>query len=347
MRYPLPLVAAAAPLVLAGCGDSPTEDSGPGTEVAEAYMTSALDIMQANSINRYVVDWPTLRAGAMSRIVGATTPTGTYPTIEWALDELGDNHSFFRPPSGQALLTILPGEIGALAAQTQSSPEPTTMHFGEGIAYVLVPWFSGGGSAATEMATLYHTRIEEVDTLGVCGWVVDLRGNTGGNMWPMIAGVGPILGEGVAGYFIDPDTVEAVWGYEGGASYLESGMVVTVPSPYELLRPYPPVAVLTDHRTASSGEATTIAFRERPSTRSFGQGTYGVSTANSGFPLSDGAVIYLTVSTMADRTKRWYGGVVEPDEPLDPDTPGTVTLDGVLDRAVDWLKEQPACAGQA
>ena len=36
------------------------------------------------------------------------------------------------------------------------------------------------------------------------GWIVDLRGNGGGNMWPMLAGIGPILGEGIAGYFIDP-----------------------------------------------------------------------------------------------------------------------------------------------
>jgi len=31
------------------------------------------------------------------------------------------------------------------------------------------------------------------------GWIVDLRGNGGGNMWPMLAGVGPVLGEGVVG----------------------------------------------------------------------------------------------------------------------------------------------------
>ena len=30
-------------------------------------------------------------------------------------------------------------------------------------------------------------------------------------MWPMVAGVGPLLGEGVIGYFIDPPGVESVW----------------------------------------------------------------------------------------------------------------------------------------
>ena len=30
----------------------------------------------------------------------------------------------------------------------------------------------------------------------------DLRGNIGGNMWPMIAGVGPILGDGIIGWIV-------------------------------------------------------------------------------------------------------------------------------------------------
>ena len=71
-----------------------------------------------------------------------------------------------------------------------------------------------------------------------------------------------------------------------------------------------------------------------------------MSTANRAFPLSDGAVIYLTVSTMADRTREMYGGVIEPDVFVGPDTPGTVIPDGVLDAGVAWLAAQPDCAGQ-
>ena len=43
-----------------------------------------------------------------------------------------------------------------------------------------------------------------------------------------------------------------------------------VDGPYRLRRDRPQVAVLTDNGIASSGEATLIAFRERPDTRSFG-----------------------------------------------------------------------------
>ncbi|MGV9658891.1 S41 family peptidase [Streptomyces koyangensis] len=58
----------------------------------------------------------------------------------------------------------------------------------------------------------------------------------------------------------------------------------------------PPVAVLTGPRTASAGEAVAIAFRERPDTRTFGDPTSGVPTANAPYPLSDGALVVLTTA---------------------------------------------------
>jgi C-terminal processing protease CtpA/Prc len=87
-----------------------------------------------------------------------------------------------------------------------------------------------------------------------------------------------------------------------------------VPGPYRLRRERPRVAVLVDNGVASSGEATFIAFRQRADTRSFGVATCGLSTANSGFSMSDGALLNLTVSVMADRTKTRYGDQVAPDE---------------------------------
>ena len=74
------------------------------------------------------------------------------------------------------------------------------MRLEDKFGYVNIPDFSGGGEAATEFADVLQGEIERVDVEGVCGWVVDLRKNYGGNMWPMLAGVGPVLGEGIAGF---------------------------------------------------------------------------------------------------------------------------------------------------
>ena len=323
--------------LLGGCGGETGTGPPPEAQMsatARNYLNAALDIMQSHSINRYKINWPTFRERAFGEAGPAQTTADTYNAIRFALRELGDNHSLFRPPGGQAQNVVGPSLLVRA---------PSAKHLGEDMGYVAVSAFSGGGDEANALAINYHRMIEGVDTLGVCGWVVDLRGNTGGNMWPMVAGVGPIVGEGVLGFFVDPDSVVNTWTYQDGSSRVDGVVVTQVSDPYGLIARNPPVAVLTDSLTASSGEATTIAFRGRPDSRSFGGSTWGVSTANRGFPLSDGATIILTVSTMADRTGRLYGEKVVPDEPVQGGKTGDPATDLPLAAAMDWLREHPAC----
>jgi carboxyl-terminal processing protease len=74
----------------------------------------------------------------------------------------------------------------------------------------------------------YETKLQKIianlDKSHPVGWVVDLRGNVGGNMWPMLAGVGPVLGEGDdLGEFFTTEG-HAVWRYRDGiASEIEDG----------------------------------------------------------------------------------------------------------------------------
>jgi C-terminal processing protease CtpA/Prc len=150
-------------------------------------------------------------------------------------------------------------------------------------------------------------------------------------MWPMVAGIGPLLGDGVFGYFIDPTGLENVLEYRDGASSDNGVIQQRVDAPYRVRRRLPRVAVLTDNATASSGEATALAFRGRPDARSFGMPTCGLSTAVENYPMSDGAMLNLAISVMADRTRAKYGANVAPDEIL-PDPQQTV------DRAVQWLQ---------
>ena len=95
-----------------------------------------------------------------------------------------------------------------------------------------------------------------------------------------------------------------------------------------------PVAVLIGQGTVSAGEFTAISFRGRPNTRFFGKPSWGLSTNNESFLLSDGAIINLTTSIAVDRTGQEYGGSILPDI-----TTSTPELD-----AAEWLLVQPACS---
>ena len=198
-------------------------------------------------------------------------------------------------------------------------------------------------------AQQYHDMIRDMDGDATCGWVVDLRFNTGGNMWPMLAGVGPILGEGSPGRFVDADGVRTPWYYEGGVSgVVQNGQRVSASAagtPYQLRRPAPPVAVLTGTSTASAAEAITIAFRGRADTRSFGTGTAGLPTANSAYPMSDGAIVVLTTAWEEDRNGVRYTTRISPDEAAGgiPDLGMDPATDATLGTALQWLAAHPAC----
>src|SRR4029077_20489098 len=119
------------------------------------------------------------------------------------------------------------------------------------------------------------------------------------NMWPMLAGLKPFLGAAELGAFVRPDGAGPPWIAGQGVGVEPPSSLTALESSW--------VAVLTGPRTGSSGEAVTIAFRGRPHTRSFGQPTAGLSTANGTFPLPDGAMIVLTTAVDADRIGQRYG----------------------------------------
>lgn len=65
-------------------------------------------------------------------------------------------------------------------------------------------------------ATDLQRVIASLEASKPCGWVIDLRANGGGNMWPMLAGIGPLVGAGRLGSFKDPDGRGGSWSYENG-----------------------------------------------------------------------------------------------------------------------------------
>jgi C-terminal processing protease CtpA/Prc len=326
------LLAAALAACLAACGSdrpsAPTQASptAPTTisTVAQQHLDQLFTIMQNNSIKRLTIDWSSLRSEVFAAAGAAQTIPDTFPAIRLALTRIGDGHSSYRPANGSAVIFVATRPCtGSGGASKPSLPDS--------IGYVSVGSFAGTPAEAITFANAIQTTIRDADRDGLAGWIVDLRGNGGGNMWPMIAGVGPVLGEGLLGFFIAPTGTTTAWEYRDGASWSGSNLGHRVDNPYRLRRDRPRVAVLTDVGVASSGEATVVAFRQRPDTRSFGVATCGLSTANSPFNLADGAVLNLTVAVMADRTRTSYGDRIEPDEVIADRTE-------LVTRAVAWLQ---------
>ena len=331
-----------------------------------AYLNRALDQMQARALRRGTVDWPRLRAEALARAAHAESTVDTYDAIRFALASLGDHHSSFHPTpaleklelerktqraSGGEVKTPTPTPSSPFAGRYEPEGRLARLSGNTFAIVIVTKCFPENDRQFIEFETKLQRIIADLDGSHPAAWVVDLRGNVGGNMWPMLAGIGPLLGEGDRlGEFFNTDG-HSVWRYRDGAAseVADDGKESRYPPvagvPYKMMGK-PKVAVLIDGGTGSSGEAVALAFRGRPQTRFFGGHTQGASTVNDVLELSDGATMWLTIGVDADRTGKQYMDGFGPDEAIrGTDTAVPDGQDPVLQAGLRWLVGSQTTAG--
>ncbi|GAA3239681.1 S41 family peptidase [Dactylosporangium siamense] len=279
------------------------------------YLLHALEIVERRALFRDTVDWPEVRAEAVAACAGAVAYADTHQTLKAVAKRAGGMHSGLRPPKPS----------GAWGGATMPSGEVV-----DGIGRLRLP--SCGGGARTYRDT-GHRLMRDLTAAGPHGWVVDLRGNQGGNMWPMLSVAGSLLPDGVLGYFVPPAGPDLEWRVRDGRVLLDNRRVRfgarTTARTIGPHRPDVPVAVLTDGQTGSSGEAVAVAFRGRPDVRTFGSETAGMTSSNETYQLRDGALLSVTASWFADHHHTVHRGPLQPDESGGTDP---------LAAAVDWIR---------
>jgi C-terminal processing protease CtpA/Prc len=164
------------------------------------------------------------------------------------------------------------------------------------------------------------------------GWIVDLRHNTGGNAYPMLAGLQALLGDETCGYLVYPRRQAENAVHSQPIKKQRPQLPAAAPTPLR-------VAVLLDSLTGSSGELVAIAFKGLPNTRFFGQPSAGYTTATQHFKLSDGTYLVLTTGYMTDRHHVAYLTGIVPDVVVH--TTPAHTPDSTLEAAKRWLLEAP------
>ena len=281
-------------------------DHIPGMTVIDCYVL------------RVVPDGPAAKAGLQSgmHVIEVNEEAVAY---EFDYERIADKA--LATGDGRLTLTAVDrqghrGKYLIVPATSAISVAPSGRWLPGGYGYIDVPAFLGEDSLGKAYANKLQDAIRLSDRDGLKGWIVDIRLNEGGNMYPMIAGLGPLLGEGDLGSFLNASSADK-WGYSNGSS-LEGGNPQTTITPYKLKHPNRPIAVLIDDATASSGEIVAISFVGGPRTTLIGSETAGLTTANSEETLSDGAVANLCEAIDADRKGKKYGDVVHPNIRVKP-----------------------------
>src|SRR5690606_18359059 len=269
-------------------------------------------------------DWNQLAEELVGQHGDASAPEAVHPDIRTLLAALDDGHSFFIPSSRAH-------QADTVGVATKP---PVVERLDGGVGCVLRPGFVGQDQG--EGRSFSRRILDEmagIASQASRGWIVDLRGNSGGNMWPMLAALQPLLGDGPIGgvrdrqgRFHDWHRVRKPDDRDGQALDLHDARV----------------AILLGADTASSGEAVAVAFHGRPGTRSFGQPTSGQSSSNATYRLPDGSRIALTTAVDVDRNGVVFGGSLHPDEVTGSRDGGD---DPTLDAARAWLAGEAAASG--
>jgi C-terminal processing protease CtpA/Prc len=282
-------VLAGIALLAVACGDA-----------NQRYVRQAVFLMDKLGLFAEGPSWKAAKTEALQ-----ATPTNmeeAQDIVRAALKVAGGKHSFIYAAD----------DVREDAVKEWEKPD---VQVEDGIAIFKLPPFSGNNEEGMKYAQAVLGGVPD-DVRGV---VIDLRGNTGGNMYPMIAAVHRFLPDDVVLRFRSRKRTQ-----ELTAAFIVRGAGVQSMDPIDC-----PVALLTDEMTASSGEATLICFRGLEKARVFGAPTAGYASANSPFPMPDGSKLVLTISCDVARTGEEFC-----DDPIAPD----VLTETPLEDALAWLK---------
>jgi hypothetical protein len=310
---------------------SPTTSTWPPdiktgmSAAAKAHLDEFLLTLKNHSLKRQTIDWYSMWQTAYAHVGAAQTLDALQPGFLRALDLLGDPRAIYYSPSGTAFSydsSYLQGCRFSAPAQPLGAFPPDVVYASLG---VVQPIGSQG---------LDQRWIREADRPGVVGWVLDLRSSTVDNFWAAVAMLGPLLGNGDVGGFVEPDeSLAGSWKHVDGVVFFGSVEKFRLADTYRLLNGDPKLAVITDSGMQRQAEPVSVAFRGRPRTRSFGQPTCGYTDWVETFPLSSGGRLRISTWRLADRTGTRYSGPIVPDEVM-PDAAA------LKQRVVEWLREK-------
>ncbi|MTI73661.1 MAG: peptidase [Stenotrophomonas sp.] len=307
-----------------------------------------LDLLEHKALHRDQVDWAALRRD----LAVTTDPDRQRALLSDAINRATAGHGGWRSAEEVRDGYRRRGTASSMAPAVVATGESGILPIDARLGLINIgPFLPDPGlprekqrEAERQHARRLQDDLWRQDDGSRCGWIVDLGDNTGGNMWPMLLGVGPLLpgrvgGTDVVGHFQDAGGLQP-WRYRDGAVWVGQALRLAADDAGRRLRhPEAPLAVLQSGRTASSGEAIVLALRGRPHSRSFGMPTMGYSTGNVPVTLVDGSTLLLTSTVMKDRNGMGDGSRIAPDVTA-------AQRAEAMRLAQAWLLEQPACSGR-
>ncbi|MFD2598866.1 S41 family peptidase [Sphingobacterium corticis] len=186
----------------------------------------------------------------------------------------------------------------------------------ESVGYLRIPGnndfaFKKVDSIANDIAS----HVNKVNSEKIKAWILDLRLNTGGNMYPILLGLKEFIGEDIVfgGFRNAKNESTGEWAVKDGKMLIDGIELVRATSLALPLNKDISIVILTSCYTASAGEMTAISLIGCKDTYIVGEPTAGYTTAVQGFEINESAGINLSTDFVVDRNLNVYKDRIEPN----------------------------------
>lgn len=299
----------------------------------EILLDSIIQIAKSESLYTKNVQWDSLEQELYQSLKPSDSLAALKAPIHKLFRALNDHHGF---------ATINNEQVGANIQKTRNVPyEYNTQAYYNGsstifqhfmkypddikskmlddnIAYLQIPPISNNNG--DEKINLKFTldireKICALAQQNPKGYIIDLRANLGGNMYPMFNGLGLLFPNAlVGGDSKDGKTFHAQWQFKEGVFYYGDYYQDYIPElNCEHIKRNIPIAVLIGRYTSSSGEALASGLKGLPNVKLFGEITAGYSTSNSWMLISDNVAFNPAVAVYMSQDKTAHYDGIHPD----------------------------------
>ncbi|MBK9108254.1 MAG: hypothetical protein IPM92_07715 [Saprospiraceae bacterium] len=302
-----------------------------------------------NSIYKNQVNWESIDSLLQLQLKQSQTDQDSVKAFSNVFKALGDVHSriYFKGKTYNHFEGLSSYEYNAIKDLKTIADDRKNkifrFKFLQGIVYIRIPSMDPSDSASIhKLAQSLHDSIVLFTPGRVKGYIIDLRLNTGGNVYPMLAGISSLLGDGIIAKESDSDgRISRSWSISGANVFADSIQLTYIES--RKLEPISskPVAVLIGPLTASSGAMTAIAFKRRPQTIFIGEPTAkGYTSSTTFYTFSNDLKMDFASNTLMDRAQSVYNDSVSPDQLVfRGDNFANLLADKKVRAAINWIQK--------
>ncbi|MBL0234946.1 MAG: hypothetical protein IPQ08_15015 [Chitinophagaceae bacterium] len=301
---------------------------GPSNE-AKKYVDNVFRIIEKNYYYIDRINIKLLKDKCYALISNAKTTKETYPAIDTLLKDLFDHHHIFlRPEQFSNSSKIWPLKF------------PSVEVINKSVGYIKIPPIANQYNQWQLWIDSLQNSLGRLEGSTIKGWIIDLRGNYGGDLPPMITSLYPFFGDGIIYTLQDRKNNLETYSFSSGYYAIKKRRKV-----YKAVRYNNqiktelniPVAILIDIKTASAAEMVAIAFKGRAKTIFLGEPTAGLTISTRGFKLSDNAFFTIANGKFYDLKGNSYENSITPDIFIKQDS---IKMDETKEKAIEWLRRQ-------